>query len=275
MGVKDCSSTKLGGDVPPPTIWREIADDLRKRVEDGEWEPGQRIPAVRELMAHYETPSQNAVVRAISTLTSEGLLWSDPNAPRRGVRVAERTQLIRRGARRYQRNPEGLAPNMDEAAAGGWQDKVEAERWREPASEDIAARLNIQPGQPVTVGQYVWLTEDGQPYQVGTQYEPLAITQGTPIEEPVDGTRGNPGVIARFDSIGLHVDRVEELVRAKVPSAKEARILQMGSKVPILHITRTHWAGDIAVETADIAIRSDRMVIVTTHEVPLSEGASE
>ncbi|MEV6069257.1 UTRA domain-containing protein [Nocardia sp. NPDC052001] len=164
---------------------------------------------------------------------------------------------------------------MDEATAGGWHDVVKAERWREEASDDIAARLNISPGDLVTVGQYVWLTDDGQPYQMGTQYEPLAITGGTAIEEPVDGSRGNPGVIARFDSIGIHVDRVEEQTGARMPTPDEVRILQMGSKVPIIGITRTHWAGNMAVETADISIRSDRMVIVTTHSVPLSEGASE
>lgn len=260
--------------MPPLTIWRDIADDLRRRVESGEWEPGERIPTVRELMAHYETPSSNLISRAISTLTSEGILWTDPNAPRKGVRVRERTKLSRRGTRRYQRTPDGLSPNMGEATAGGWEDTVKDKRWREPANRDIAERLGIAVGDPVTVAQYVWIDEEG-PYQVGTQYEPLSLTGGTPIEEPVDGTRGNPGVIARFDSIGLHVDRVEEQTQARIPSAEESEILQVGSRVPILHITRTHWAGDTAVETADIAIRSDRMVIVATHDVPLSEGDSE
>ncbi|WP_280500258.1 GntR family transcriptional regulator [Nocardia farcinica] len=260
--------------MPPRTIWRDIADDLRRRVDAGEWGVGERLPTVRELMAQYGTPSQGAVVRAISTLTNEGVLVTNPDAPRRGVRVRARTKLFRRGTSRYTRTPEGLSPNMDEAAAGGWQDEVTAERWREEASEEIAARLGIAPGDPVTVARYLWLV-DGQPVQVGTQYEPLALVQHTAIEEPVDGTRGNPGVIARFDSIGVHVDRVEEETSARMPSPEEREILQLGAGVPILHITRTHWADDLAVETADIAICGDRMVITTTHHVPLPEGDSQ
>lgn len=257
--------------MPPPTIWRDIADDLRRRVEAGEWAPGDKIPPVRQLMEQYKTPSQAALVRAISTLVNEGVLLTDPKAPRRGVRVQARPQLFRRGASRYTRTPEGVAPNMTEAAAGGWHDEVTAERWREDASEPIAARLRIEPGDLVTVARYIWLV-DGHPVQVGTQYEPLALVGGTTIEEPVDGTRGNPGVIARFDTIGIHVDRVEEQTRARMPSEEESRLLQLGTGVPILHIVRTHWAGETAVETADIAIRSDRMVITTTHTVPLIEG---
>ncbi|WP_280431557.1 UTRA domain-containing protein [Nocardia brasiliensis] len=164
---------------------------------------------------------------------------------------------------------------MQEAQAGGWHDHVTDEQWREDASEAIAARLHIAPGDPVTVARYVWWVGD-QPVQVGTQYEPLALVAGTPIETPVDGTRGNPGVIARFDSIGLHVDRVEEETRARMPSAEESQLLQLGSSSPILFVIRTHWAGQTPVETADIAIRGDRMVIQTTHAVPLlPEGSPQ
>jgi GntR family transcriptional regulator len=263
---------KRRAEVPPRTIWRDIAADLRRRVDEGEWAVGERLPAVRELMDQYDTPSQGALVRAIASLVDEGVLITDPKAPRRGVRVRARTQLFRRGASRYTRTPDGLAPNMHEAATGGWHDEVTAERWRENASEEVARRLGIAPGDPVTVARYLWLV-DGQPVQVGTQYEPLALVQHTAIEEPVDGTRGNPGVIARFDSIGLHVDRVEEETRARMPSPEEREILQLGAGVPILHITRTHWAGQTAVETADIAICGDRMVVTTTHHVPpFAEG---
>lgn len=254
--------------MPPRTIWKDIADDLRRRVEAGEWAVGERLPTVRELMEEYKTPTQGAMIRAISTLTGEGLLITDPQAPRRGVRVRSRRELSRKGSSRYSRTSDGLAPNMQEAAAGGWHDEVTAERGRAAASESVAERLGIRPGDPVTVARYLWLV-DGQPVQVGTQYEPLALVEHTSIEEPVDGTRGNPGVIARFDSIGIHVDRVEEETRARMPSPEECELLQLGAGVPILHVTRTHWAGDIAVETADIAICGDRMVITTTHNVPL------
>ncbi|MEU8901776.1 GntR family transcriptional regulator [Nocardia sp. NPDC048505] len=259
--------------MPPRTIWRDIAADLRRRIKAGEWAEGERLPSVRELMDEYETPSHGAMVRAISTLANEGILTTNRNAPRRGVRVRSRKPLHRKGAARYLRTPEGLAPNMAEAEEGGWNDFVTDERELEaPASEEIARRLGIAPGDPVTVARYVWHVDD-QPLQVSWQYEPLALVRGTSIEVPVDGTRGNPGVIARFDSIGLAVDRVEEETEARMPTPEEQEILQLGAGVPILAITRTHWAGQTPVETADISICGDRMKITTTHHVPpLDEG---
>ncbi len=261
--------------MPPPTIWREIADDLRRRIEAGEWAAGDRLPSVRELMAEFGTSSPAAVTRAIRELASEGLLLTDPNAPRRGVRVRSKQELFRKGSDRYRRTIAGLAPNMQESTDGGWRDEVTAERWHEEASVPVAERLGIGVGDPVSVARYVWVVE-GEPIQVGTQFEPLAVVEHTAIETPVDGSRGNPGVITRFDSIGIRIDRVEEQTRARMPSPEERQILQLRSGIPILHIVRTHWAGDLAVETADIAIRGDRMVVTTTHHVPLTpEGDSE
>ncbi|WP_052281256.1 GntR family transcriptional regulator [Nocardia vulneris] len=249
--------------------YRQVAATLREEIANGKYATGQRIPSARELAELFGVALATAV-KAVDELRDEGLIET-----RRGTGsfVRTRPELFRRGAARYQRNPTGLAPNMEEAILGGWHDKVIDKRWREAASDSIAARLHIEPGAPVTVAEYVWVV-DGVPVQVGTQYEPLALTAGTPIEEPVDGTRGNPGVIARFDSIGLYVDRVEEETRARMPTAKESEILHLGSGTPILFVTRTHWAGETPVETADIAIRADRMVITATHHVPLDpEGA--
>ncbi|MBF6132801.1 GntR family transcriptional regulator [Nocardia otitidiscaviarum] len=250
--------------------YRQVAAALREDIVRGKYLIGQRIPSNRELADHLDV-SLPTVVKAIEELRDEGMVETRRG---RGTFVRARQVFTRKGAARYTRTPGGLAPNMAEAKAGGWHDTVTAERWREPASENVAERLRIAPGDPVTVARYLWLVAD-RPIQVGTQYEPLALTAGTPIEEPVDGTRGNPGVISRFDSIGLHVDHVDEETRAMMPSAEESRLLQLGSGIPILKVTRTHWAGDTPVETADIAIRGDRMSIVARHDVPLSEGASQ
>lgn len=249
------------------TPYRQVAAALREEIAGGKYLTGQRIPSARELADQFDV-ALPTVVRAIDELRDEGLIETRRG---RGSFVRNQQQLSRRGASRYQRTADGLSPNMTEAAAGGWHDTVTAEIWRESASEVIAARLGITPGDPVTVARYLWLV-DGQPIQVGTQYEPLALTQGTPIEQPVDGTRGNPGVIARFDSIGIHVDHVDETTRAVMPSIEESDLLKLGEGTPIIKITRTHWAGATAVETADIAIRGDRMAIDVRHEVPLLKG---
>lgn len=248
----------------------QVASGIREDIANGKYAAGERIPSARELAETYGVALTTAV-KAVEELREEGLIETRRG---KGSFVRTRSELFRQGTRRYARTPAGHAPNMVEAKAGGWRDEVKAEIWREQASAQIADRLRITVGDPVTVARYVWYVDD-EPIQMGTQYEPLALVSGTPIEEPVDGTRGNPGVIARYDSIGIYVDRVEEKTRARMPSAEESKILQIKSGVPVLFLTRTHYAGDLAVETADIAIRGDRMVINAIHDVPLPEGITQ
>lgn len=245
----------------------QVAAALRDAIAHGTYSVGSRIPSARDLADEYGVALTTAV-RAIEDLRAEGVIETKRG---KGSFVLRSPELFRRGSNRYLRNPEGLAPNRSESAEGGWTDKVTAERWREQATAEIAARLELAADEEVTVVRYTW-SVDGQPVQVATQYEPLKLTAGTPIEEPVDGTRGNPGVIARFDSIGLHVDRVEEQTRVRMPSTDDSRRLQLGPAIPVFKISRTHWAGATPVETADITIRGDRMVITATHEVPMLGG---
>jgi GntR family transcriptional regulator len=248
----------------------QVASGIRDDIASGKYPAGSRIPSARELAETYSVALTTAV-KAVEELREEGLVETRRG---KGSFVCARTELFRQGTRRYSRTPAGHAPNATEATAGGWRDEVKAERWKEQASKQIADRLRIEPGDEVTVARYVWYV-DGEPIQVGVQYEPLSLAKGTAIEEPVDGTRGGPGVIARFDSIGIYVDRVEEKTRARMPTAEESRILRIKSGVPVLFLTRTHYAGDTPVETADIAIRGDRMVINATHDVPVPEGNSQ
>lgn len=53
---------------------REIADDLRRRIQTGEWQPGQQLPALEALAAHYQVPSIGTVRSAEKMLAADGLL---------------------------------------------------------------------------------------------------------------------------------------------------------------------------------------------------------
>jgi DNA-binding GntR family transcriptional regulator len=62
----------------------EIADDLRKRLLEGEWAVGDYIPSIGALMREYEVNGLNTVRRAEAVLVEEGLLAP---LPARGYRV--------------------------------------------------------------------------------------------------------------------------------------------------------------------------------------------
>ena len=57
---------------------RRVEDDLRRRFSAGEWEPGERLPAVAELAQHYSV-ARNTVIKALRRLADDGLVEIVPN----------------------------------------------------------------------------------------------------------------------------------------------------------------------------------------------------
>jgi DNA-binding GntR family transcriptional regulator len=58
------------GPVPP---YRQIADDLRRQIEDGVIPPGRRIPSMVELEATYGV-ARDTLRKATKVLKDEGLV---------------------------------------------------------------------------------------------------------------------------------------------------------------------------------------------------------
>src|SRR3954454_24428679 len=73
--------------------YREIAEDLRRRICEGEWPPGANLPRMTDLAAEFSV-SRNAVARAVAELENDGLVWA---VPRRGtiVRPSKRRRIVR------------------------------------------------------------------------------------------------------------------------------------------------------------------------------------
>ncbi|QYN41096.1 GntR family transcriptional regulator (plasmid) [Pseudonocardia sp. DSM 110487] len=54
--------------------YRQIADDLRRRLADGEWLVGSKIPGISALQAEYGVAALETIRQAQSLLQEEGLL---------------------------------------------------------------------------------------------------------------------------------------------------------------------------------------------------------
>jgi GntR family transcriptional regulator len=63
-------------DDPRPS-YVQVADDLRRAVERGEYQPGQRLPSGRALASQYKV-ALNTAQRAVDLLKAEGILISYP-----------------------------------------------------------------------------------------------------------------------------------------------------------------------------------------------------
>ena len=57
--------------------WTQIADDLERRIQEGEYSPGERVPSVLRLMETYGVASATAQ-KALSGLRARGLTRTDP-----------------------------------------------------------------------------------------------------------------------------------------------------------------------------------------------------
>ena len=57
---------------PPP--WRQVADDMRRRIETGEWTG--RLPSEKHIAQEYGV-SLGPVRKAMAQLRSEGLIVTD------------------------------------------------------------------------------------------------------------------------------------------------------------------------------------------------------
>ena len=56
--------------VPP---YRQIAAELRARIEAGELRPGEQVPSANQLADHYGV-NRNTALRALKLLAEEGLI---------------------------------------------------------------------------------------------------------------------------------------------------------------------------------------------------------
>jgi GntR family transcriptional regulator len=54
-----------------------VTEDLRRRIDAGEWKPGEALPSTAELAEHYEV-SRALTGKAIKTLAAEGKLVTRP-----------------------------------------------------------------------------------------------------------------------------------------------------------------------------------------------------
>lgn len=248
------------GDSRP--VYLRIADDLRRRIDDGSLAVGARIPSRSELKRAYAASDQT-VDRAVRVLKAAGYAQGQFG---RGVFVTDRaplgTLLRTTGAVDTPFAAE-LHPAHDPGhrACPGRQDTVltwEASSSETPAPAPIAERLGIAPGEPVLCTEYEYLA-NRHPVQLATSWEPLAVTCGTDVVHPERGPYARRGVRGRMAAIGVRVVRARELVGSRPATTPEAEALGCAAGQCVTVVERTHFDGDDrAVETSDIVVRADR-----------------
>ncbi|GAA2131955.1 GntR family transcriptional regulator [Kitasatospora kazusensis] len=249
------------GELGRPAYLR-LADVLRGEILSGAREPESKVPSISELCVEHGL-SEQPVRQALRVLTAEGLVEGRPGS---GTYVRARPAQVRMARGNYH---SASSPFAAESTARGVEPSWTGRTQKTYATTSLAARLGVAGGDPLTQSQYVFRT-DGKAVQLATSWEPVAVTEGTDVALPEFGPLAGCGVVERLARIGLTVTRVTEDVAARPALEAEADRLGIPLGATVLSIERTHWAGELAVETADIVLAADNFRLA--YEIKVGNG---
>ncbi|MFF8910296.1 GntR family transcriptional regulator [Streptomyces olivaceoviridis] len=244
--------------MPRKAPYLELLDVLRARVLAGEWKTGERLPPRVRLAEEYQV-GRNVVQRAMDRLIEDGLLEGRAGSGTYVREPRERLPLVRSWHRGRSGGSPGRVGTRERGAADAWEAHSQV---RVPAPAAIARRLAVTSGELCVHTHYEFLA-DRRPVQLSASWEPMAITEGTPVMLPERGPLAGKGVVARMRAIGITVDTVVELPRPARATPVQARLLGIGVGDLVLRIERTLFDTDgRPVETADIVIPDAHRAVV-------------
>lgn len=238
-------------------LHRRIADDLRSRITAGEYAPGSWLESEKMLQLRYDA-SRNTVRSALKTLISDGLVSSTGG---RGYAVRERSTLIydasaseRRSRRKLATRDIWITDVEDQGRTPGMRLDVTAT----PAPPDVGKLLNVPAGEVIIARRRIRLVDD-EPYSISTSYWPMAVAQGTPIEQPYDM---QPGPLAWLAEHGKEQVCVCDQINSRMPTPEESDILRLQAGTPVTDHVRTGYdMTDAPIRVTVTILPGDRFVI--------------
>ncbi|MEU7552391.1 GntR family transcriptional regulator [Streptomyces sp. NPDC044571] len=215
-----------------PETARQIADDLRARIDSGEFGPGARLPGEPALVRQYGVAKMTAA-NALKLLVTEGAAVARPGS---GTYVREFKPIRRVATQRLSRSQWSSGASIWSADVSGRpMEVVDIEVHETVAPGWVVRALRLDEGATVLVRSRRYLV-DGSPVQQATSYLAADLVRHTRIAQPDPGPGG---VYARLADLGLApVDFTEEL-RARMPSPEEADLLALLPATPLIEVYRT------------------------------------
>lgn len=218
-------ATETGG---PLALYQQIMQSIVRRIGDGTWKAGDRISSEQALVDEFGV-SRMTVNRALRELTDQGLLVrlagvgtfvAEAKAQTTLLKVANLAEEIRRRGHDYRCDILGVE--------------------RVAASMEIASALQLVTGDPVCHTICVH-RENGIPVQLEDRYVSLRVV-------PEFGLQRFSSSMQPAQYLLQHVPlgEVEHIVDAMLPSAEQARLLEIRPGEPCLVLTRRTWTHGIS-----------------------------
>jgi GntR family transcriptional regulator len=199
-------------------IYRQIADDLRRRIESGDLGEGTRIPTEDQLMAAFHA-SRNTVRVALRELATRGLVYTLHS---KGTFVSERVSPI---VTTLTGDPktglgggEGIVYTAEVAASGRSPTTDEPRVELGKADSPVAHLLQIPVGTEIIIrhqNRYV----DDRRWSLQTSYYPMSLSQRAPrLLHPGDIKQGT---VAYMAELGIQQAGYQDAIEWRAPDEEE------------------------------------------------------
>jgi GntR family transcriptional regulator len=219
-------------------VHMSIRDDLRMRLNAGEWNAGERLPSETELAARYGV-ARMTVRQAVGALASEGAVvrrqglgtFASDRRPAGSADLLSFTEEMRRQGHQVQTKLIGAAVEQPPAPAR------EALRLGQSAAAVTVRRVRLVDARPIVV-QHSWL--------------PYARFAGLDANPLLDGS-----LYAMLEAhYGVRIVRAKQAFAAGAAGESDAAALELEPDEPVLLVARTTYdSSNLAVEYAMNAMR--------------------
>ncbi|MFI2764467.1 GntR family transcriptional regulator [Streptomyces echinatus] len=229
-----------------------LAQIIQRRIEDGTYPPGTRVPSENQLVQAFGM-SRPTVVRALELLKRDGWLESRQGY---GTIVRGRPAAVERKDRRGRDVLE-----RDESRAPGR--LVEVGEVSVPAR--VASVLGLPKRAKVLMRRFL-VEEDGEAVELVSSYFPADLVDGTELaSSDVLGGSLREYVEARKK---VRFDHVTERVSARLPEEGEAGLLDLPEGVPVLSVLVVACdASGQALQVSDVLLPADRQELEDTYRL--------
>lgn len=237
-----------------PALYLQVADDLDRKIESGEYPPGTLLPPYRDLQDEY-TVASSTIREAVDVLQARGRVVK---RPRMGVIVRgpePRQRLVVSGV--IYRNELGY---LFSDPAGHWVPIGPPTRSNVGCPEEVADALGVPMGETVLARRRLIGISAREPMQVTTTYLHPTLPERLPVV--AEGDTGAGGWIDRLEEhpeLGGPV-RAFSAYYPRWPSEQEASALWMPATLPVLVEVRRLYsaAADVEVDppvAVDLVVR--------------------
>ncbi|ATU92768.1 hypothetical protein BLM14_14875 [Phyllobacterium zundukense] len=229
----------------PVPMWSQIAERLRRAIEDGTFRPGAVLPGEAELNRRFGV-SRTTSRAALDHLETEGLIKRKSGRGSIVIEPRVTRPLNRLSSFSQDMRVRGLQPGYNTRSL---QLTI--------ASPAVAAELKLAPNSPVLEIDRVLLA-DASPMATSLTYLAPAVFErsGLPTVADLDG-----GSLYAWlkDVAGIALTGGHEKIEGAIADAATARSLGLKQPAAVLVCHRTSWAlANLPVEHVILRYRADR-----------------